>query len=603
MSDVPQWERRYRAPKITLPSWSPDAPDRFVFASNESGSWQISSWEPASGLRRRLTDDTVGITDATPTPDGSGVVWFFDAKGDEFGHYVAQPFEGGDARPLVPGIPDGWPQGLALREDVVAVAQGEREGFAVYVSIDGEPARELFRHREIVTLGAAERPGWSDGGISTDGALVCLHHSEHGDPLHAALRVLDVRTGATVGDLWDGAGKGLTAWAWSPVLGDQRVAFVHELEDRERVGVWDPVAGTRTNLSLERPGDVGEIWGWYPDASALLVSHTHDGRDELLRLDVEGGAATTVEPARGTFSDARVRPDATVWFRRSDGAHQSRVLDDRGDEVIVPEGDRAPEGRPYESWEFSNPAGQRVHGFLVTPGGEGPFPLFMLVHGGPTWLWLDAYDPDVQAFVDAGFAVALVNYRGSLGYGARWRDMLIKDPGLPETEDVLAGAGDLVARGMADPDRLVIGGWSWGGYLTLLGIGLHPDRWAAAIAGVPVADYIAAFEDEAPSLQAMDRGLFGGDPGQAPDMYRERSPLTYVDRVRTPLLILAGENDSRCPIRQIDNYVEALRARGRNPEVYRYDTGHSSFIVDEQVRQMRVSLEFLARTLPRAERS
>ena len=78
-------------------------------------------------------------------------------------------------------------------------------------------------------------------------------------------------------------------------------------------------------------------------------------------------------------------------------------------------------------------------------------------------------------------------------------------------------------------------------------------------------------------------------------MYRERSPITYVDRVDTPLLILAGENDSRCPIRQIDNYIAAMRERGKTIEVYRYETGHSSFVVDERVRQQRERLAFAAR--------
>jgi dipeptidyl aminopeptidase/acylaminoacyl peptidase len=81
-------------------------------------------------------------------------------------------------------------------------------------------------------------------------------------------------------------------------------------------------------------------------------------------------------------------------------------------------------------------------------------------------------------------------------------------------------------------------------------------------------------------------------------MYEERSPITYVDRVTAPLLILAGENDSRCPIRQIDNYVGALRARGREVEMYRYTTGHSSFVVEERVRQVRAQLEFVARHVP-----
>jgi dipeptidyl aminopeptidase/acylaminoacyl peptidase len=110
---------------------------------------------------------------------------------------------------------------------------------------------------------------------------------------------------------------------------------------------------------------------------------------------------------------------------------------------------------------------------------------------------------------------------------------------------------------------------------------------------VPVADYVTAYADEAPSLQAFDRTLFGGGPGEVGDLYAERSPLTYVDHVRAPVLVLAGENDSRCPIQQVRNYVEALRERGGTVDLYRFDAGHGSMVIDERVRQMRAELDFL----------
>jgi dipeptidyl aminopeptidase/acylaminoacyl peptidase len=194
----------------------------------------------------------------------------------------------------------------------------------------------------------------------------------------------------------------------------------------------------------------------------------------------------------------------------------------------------------------------------------------------------------------------MVNYRGSDGFGQAWRDELTGNVGFLELEDELAGLDDLIARGLADPARVVLGGWSWGGYVTLLGMGRHPERWIAGIAGVPVADYVAAYEDEAPILQALDRALFGGSPQTAPRLFSERNPISYVDDVRAPLLIMAGENDSRCPIRQVWNYVGRLRARGVAPQVYTYTTGHSSYDIEERVRQTAIVLDFLARTVPGA---
>jgi dipeptidyl aminopeptidase/acylaminoacyl peptidase len=288
----------------------------------------------------------------------------------------------------------------------------------------------------------------------------------------------------------------------------------------------------------------------------------------------------------------------------ANGATPPSVRSARWHEVGAAGGEKAPKGRPYRSWSytttaFGHPAGEgghRVHGFLATPKGDGPHPVVMLVHGGPTWAFTDSFMPDVQAWVDHGLAVAMVNYRGSSGYGTAFRDALVGNPGFPEVADVVAGLDALVAEGVADPARAVVAGGSWGGYVTLLAIGLHPDRWAAAAAAVPVADYPTAYRDEAPGLQAFDRSLFGGSPDEVGALYHERSPLTYVDRVRAPVLVIAGDNDSRCPIQQVLNYVEALRVAGGEVELYRFDAGHGSGVVDERVRQMRAELDFV---LPR----
>ena len=143
----------------------------------------------------------------------------------------------------------------------------------------------------------------------------------------------------------------------------------------------------------------------------------------------------------------------------------------------------------------------------------------------------------------------LVNYRGSTGYGRAWRDALTGNPGLTELPDIAAVLDKVLADGIADPTRVVLSGNSWGGYLTLLGLGLQADRWSLGVAGVPVADYIAAYEDEMDPLKAFDRALFGASPEEDPQLYLDRSPLTFIDNVRVPVMILAGANDPRCPIR------------------------------------------------------
>ena len=128
-------------------------------------------------------------------------------------------------------------------------------------------------------------------------------------------------------------------------------------------------------------------------------------------------------------------------------------------------------------------------------------------------------------------------------------------------------------------------------------IGTQPADWSVAIGIVPVADYVAAYEDEMEPLQAFDRSLFGGSPSEVPDRYVASSPITYVEKVTAPVFVMAGENDPRCPIRQIDNYLARLKDLGKEHEVYRYDAGHGSLVVEERIKQMALTIDFARKHL------
>jgi dipeptidyl aminopeptidase/acylaminoacyl peptidase len=570
-------------------------PERFVLVSDEGASFQAYAWEPGSEPRRR-SDEPVGVIYATISGDGSSVVWFSDPTGDESGRWVAAPFEGGEVRELLPGAPVGWPEGLALgRERVVAVI-ADREGFAVHVSEQGGPAKEIHRHPDHVGFSDSDfhLEGFDHVGLSADGSLICLEVAQDGDNIHRKLLVLDPHTGAALAELADGPGLGLSAYAWSPVPGDQRMLFGHERDDRLRPGVWNLVTNERSDLELDLPGEAIPI-DWWPDGRSILLAHLFRGRDRLYRLDVERGSLDEVAHPPGEIHGARVRPDGRVWLRVSSSGRAPLLLDDTGEEVLAPAPGGVRDGRGFREWLFQNPAGDLVQGWLATPPGDGPFPLYLRVHGGPNWLYLDTWWPEVQSLVDEGFAVAMVNYRGSIGYGRRWRDHIIGNIGFPEVEDVVAGRDDLVERQVADPERVVMGGWSWGGYITLLALGMHPERFAAGVAGVPVGDYLDSYDDSAPSLQAYDRTLAGGVVHDIPEFIAERSPITYVHEVRAPVFVLVGEHDTRCVPGQVYRYVRALRKAGGDVEVYSYAEGHSSYIVDEEVREWGAVLEFLRR--------
>jgi dipeptidyl aminopeptidase/acylaminoacyl peptidase len=220
------------------------------------------------------------------------------------------------------------------------------------------------------------------------------------------------------------------------------------------------------------------------------------------------------------------------------------------------------------------------------------------IHGGPTAQDFDSWNDTIAAYVDLGYAVVRVNYRGSTGYGAAWRDALHRRVGFIELEDISAVRGALESEGIVDPGRVSIAGGSWGGYLTLMALGLQPERWRSGVALVPLADWFTATEDSPPFMKAYDRSLFGAGIEEIPDVYRDSSPLTYAERVTAPVFVTAGENDPRCPVRQVDLYVEALRKRGHDVRYDRLETGHAMPDLDMKVTEIRRVLEFLTETNP-----
>jgi dipeptidyl aminopeptidase/acylaminoacyl peptidase len=586
-----RWRARFTAARVSLPEWAQDAQDRNVYLSNASGVWEVYAWDRANDTHRKVTDRAQGTWHSTVSPDGERIWWFDDTAGDEFGVWVSEPFggEGETHKPAIAGTHPGYPNGLAIGHHITALGADTDDGSTIWLARDGGPAEVAYVSKHNAGVAA----------LSRDERLVAIGHSEHGDSRHPALRVLATTDGHPVAEKWDGSGKGLNALAFSPVSGDARLLVAHERRGKEELLIWDVDADTEQMLDIDLPGEI--VAGWYPDGTALLVMHTYRSRNTLHRLDIATGTLSTVDSAPGTIGSASVRDDGTVEYSWSSAASPTQVRavgTDGVDRVLLtPPGPVAPSATAVTDAFVDGPGGQ-VHALVARPeDADGPIPTVFSVHGGPDAADEDRFSAYRAVWVDAGFMVIEVNYRGSSGYGSAWRDAIEGRPGLTELEDIAAVADWAVADGLADPARLVIEGGSWGGYLTLLALGTQPERWAAGIGVVPVADYVTAFADEMEPLREFDRALFGGSPDELPDLYRECSPLTYVDRVRAPVLVIAGENDPRCPIRQIDNYLDRLAARGAEHSVYRYDAGHGSLVVAETIKQTAMTVDYARRAL------
>jgi dipeptidyl aminopeptidase/acylaminoacyl peptidase len=227
---------------------------------------------------------------------------------------------------------------------------------------------------------------------------------------------------------------------------------------------------------------------------------------------------------------------------------------------------------------YKAPDGLEIEAFVLYPPNHRKsrrYPLAVNVHGGP-----HSYHPgsrawiELQALAAAGYVVLLPNPRGSTTYGEAFSEAVVRDWGGRDYEDIMAGVDALIAQGVADPDRLYIGGYSYGGFMSTWAIG-HTDRFRATVIGAPVANQVSMFGTG--DIPLFDMHEIGGTPLDDPDEYRMRSPVTYLGNANTPVLLLHHEGDLRCPMGQSEEIFQTLKLLGKEVEFVRYPGGFHTY--------------------------
>jgi dipeptidyl aminopeptidase/acylaminoacyl peptidase len=202
----------------------------------------------------------------------------------------------------------------------------------------------------------------------------------------------------------------------------------------------------------------------------------------------------------------------------------------------------------------------------TTPGAK--VPAVILVHGGPTGAWTNRFEAWAQLLVTRDLAVLSPNVRGSTGYGHDFMVANRLDWGGGDFKDVMAGADWLVRDGIAEPGRIGIGGWSYGGYMAAWAV-TQTTRFRASVSGAPMTDLAMEYGSEAAGINPYDT-WFMGTPYENLPLFAERSPVTYVKKVKTPTLLLCGENDATDPVEQCHQFHRGLRRYGVETELVVY---------------------------------
>lgn len=230
---------------------------------------------------------------------------------------------------------------------------------------------------------------------------------------------------------------------------------------------------------------------------------------------------------------------------------------------------------PVERVRSRSADGLEIDSYVLYPPGfvKGePAPTVLEIHGGPhSWHPQGSMLGLYQCLAAAGYVVVLPNPRGSQGYGERFAGSCVADWGGADFGDLMSALDHLVAEGIADPARLYVAGYSYGGFMTAWTVG-HTDRFRAACVSAPVSNLVSMFGTT--DIPYFNEHESGGSPWEVPDYYREHSPVTYLPRVTTPVLVLHWDGDLRCPVGQGEEVFQGLVKLGKEAVMVRYPGGY-----------------------------
>ncbi len=603
------WKQRFRAPAILYSAIAAHAPARGIAVVNKEGPYQVYAWDVTSGELQRRTDRPEGLVGAVLSPDGCYIYYLDDQLGNEIGHFVRIPHDGGETEDITPGLPPYNPAFSLTRSDPVglgisrngkrmAFTAGTDDGFRIYtMDVDasgavGEP-REIYHCEPLIS--APE--------LSSGGELVVVSSTERYKRPQSSLLAFDAESGERIGELWEGDESSVTHLFASPLPGDLRVAALTNRSGIERLVLWNPTTGERTDPALAWIQGAMNAFDWSGDGRHILFRTFNQAVQQLYVYEVAKESAYRLNHPPGTNFGPYFGPDGDVYSHLETVTEPARLVrldlhSGAAKQTLIEAGDVVP-GRPWQSITFPTSNGQPIQGWLAVPDGDGPFPLVLDTHGGPQSVQAMDFRPGAQAWLDHGFAWASINYRGSTTFGKAFEELIWGNPGDLEVQDMVAARAYLVGEGVAAPDRVFLSGWSYGGYLTLQALGNYPELWAGGMAGIAIADWASVYEDSAESLKKYCQVFFGGTPEEKPEQYARSSPITYAGRVRAPVLIIQGRNDLRTPARPIEVYEARMRALGKRIEVHWFDAGHmGSFAqveqaVEHQEKMLRFALGVL----------
>jgi dipeptidyl aminopeptidase/acylaminoacyl peptidase len=533
------------------PQWSPDS-KRLAFLSDRDGKRQIYLIAPGGGEAQQLTSEESGIGGMAWSPDGSSIA--FTSTGAESKILKDRKERFGDF-------------------DIIGSDYRMEQLWLVKVPSDLPANAKQLPKPDALTKGdqfSVSSFAWSPDGRRI--AFSATKDPDLGSQDTEQLYVLDLAD-KHVRKLLDSGGPN-TRPKWSP--DGKQIVFIAASGPffyyaNRRIAVVPAEGGTPRTLTDAFDEDASLI-DWGPDGiyfAAFQKTGAH-----VFRLN-----PATKEIRRVSGPDNFYLPDAsfTKDYRMMAGVgaapNQFTEVLVSGTDSFTPRAvtDISAQWKPFhlatrEVIQWKSTDGTPIEGVLIKPADYDPsrkYPLLVVIHGGPTGADTALRTADrtypIELFAAKGALILKPNYRGSAGYGEKFRALNVRNLGVGDYDDVISGVDYLIGKGLVDKDRVGAMGWSQGGYISAF-ITCFSDRFKAVSVGAGISDWMTYYVNT--DIHPFTRQYLKATPWDDPEIYRKTSPITYVNRARTPTLIQHGDQDKRVPPANAFELYQALKDRG-----------------------------------------
>ena len=580
-----------QGPKDSAPQFSPDGKTLAFLRADDKGRAQIWTISMDGGEAAQATSADGGVAEFSWSPASDALVYGSDVDPDrapDDHDYSKDPRVRIVRRITYRADGLGWRGDMYRQLFVVNIAggstrtltSGQYDNGSPRWSPDGQsiafvsargPDRETVPYNEAYVVSAAGgEPERRADGLSSIGALAWLPDSQ-------GLVVIG-SDDDEIGAAWQGKLFVLQPGQTPRLLGGDSVR---------------PVAGFPPLMPSPQLTVTGE---------AVVFMGDSQGQSYICRVSLSGGETDRITSGGAQFTEITVdsaSQRAVVQAASPESAGDLLLVDlTTGQSKTLTDDNQAYFGsHPLATLRKSSltRAGMEIESRLLLPPGfdeSKRYPMVVNIHGGPHGSFYDAFNAVEQVIATAGYLVLSVNPRGSSTYGPDFLKAVLRDWGGEDYRDIMASVDETCALPYVDTDRLGVYGYSYGGFMSSWVIG-HDTRFGAAVVGAPCIDLLGMYGTSDIGVSFGER-QWGGLRKDNVDKYLEHSPLTYADRVETPVLLLHGESDHRCPIEQSEQYFVSLRRLGKEVEFVRFPGCSHGFL---RVGHPKMREEYLSRTL------